>query len=617
MQVLAKSSIPGVRYGKSSWFPRSAVWLLPRLQPPQIVAASCFRGENGSGSLDTTVSPATPTIDPRDEPPSQPLAAPAPVHSSSVSEATAAVASVAAAESTPAAPSPSSPPPQPAGFLARRLMVFSGLVLGYAAYYLTRNSLTYAAPVMVADPALGFSLAQVGAMTSIFPIAYGMSKFVSGVLGDHFSPTLLLGGGLMLTAACNLALGAGNGLAWFAALWALNGLLQGVGAPSCARMLTSWFASRERGTYWGLWNIAHNMGGFLSPLVAATAAHAAGWRWGMWAPGLAGMALGLYVLLVCRDTPQDAGFNPVETTSKQAAKTRSKSGSESSNSTNGNDSAVSSSNNGSKQPSVLRTAIDNVLSNPYIWALALTYFCVYVVRQGVTSWTVFYLINEKGVPDAAQAAMRVSGLELGGLLGGLAAGHLSDSLIRKSSGTTGEKQGSGSSSSNGNGNGKVNPTPAAAGASSEGSVGKRVQVVMAYTAALAAALAAFQALPASAPPALQWLSVAAIGFCIYGPQMLIGLCGAELVHPGSVGASQGVLGWVAYLGAANAGVPLSWIITSYGWTAYFTALTAACGVALLLLAPLMRLPSFTQRQQQQDLMRPASPGNGAPQPKLA
>lgn len=36
-------------------------------------------------------------------------------------------------------------------------------------------------------------------------------------------------------------------------------------------------------------------------------------------------------------------------------------------------------------------------------------------------------------------------------------------------------------------------------------------------------------------------------------QMLIGLCGAELVGPSSVGASEGFLGWIAYLGAANAG----------------------------------------------------------------
>lgn len=65
-----------------------------------------------------------------------------------------------------------------------------------------------------------------------------------------------------------------------------------------------------------------------------------------------------------------------------------------------------------------------------------TMFAVFVL-QGVTSWFVFYLIKEKGVPDAAQAAMRVSGLELGGLVGSLIAGRLSDMLINKSNGKGG------------------------------------------------------------------------------------------------------------------------------------------------------------------------------------
>ena len=30
----------------------------------------------------------------------------------------------------------------------------------------------------------------------------------------------------------------------------LLGILQGFGAPSCAKILTSWFAAKERGTYW-------------------------------------------------------------------------------------------------------------------------------------------------------------------------------------------------------------------------------------------------------------------------------------------------------------------------------------------------------------------------------
>ncbi len=53
---------------------------------------------------------------------------------------------------------------------------------------------------------------------------------------------------------------------------------------------------------------------------------------------------------------------------------------------------------------------------------------------------------------------------------------------------------------------------------------------MAYTVGIAACLAAFYFTPAAWPP-VQWATVFMIGFFLYGPQMLIGLCGAELVHP--------------------------------------------------------------------------------------
>lgn len=63
-------------------------------------------------------------------------------------------------------------------------------------------------------------------MTSVFPIAYGMSKFVSGVLGARTSPRVLLAFGLMATAVINIAFGFGSSLAWFCTFWALNGTLQ-------------------------------------------------------------------------------------------------------------------------------------------------------------------------------------------------------------------------------------------------------------------------------------------------------------------------------------------------------------------------------------------------------
>ena len=77
-------------------------------------------------------------------------------------------------------------------------------------------------------------------------------------------------------------------------------------------MLTTWFASKERGTYWGLWNIAHNLGGFIAPIVAGTAAGMLGWRWGMWVPGIAGIAMGFYAFFATSDSPEKEGYEPVE-----------------------------------------------------------------------------------------------------------------------------------------------------------------------------------------------------------------------------------------------------------------------------------------------------------------
>lgn len=425
-------------------------------------------------------------------------------------------------------------------------MAFVGIIFGYACFYLTRNSLTYTAPALVQDASLGIGMAEVGAMTSIFPIAYGTSKFISGVLGSRTSPRALLAGGLAVTAALNIGFGLSSLLPIFCVLWALNGMLQGVGAPCCARILTSWYATKERGTYWGMWNVAHNMGGFAAPVLVGAAAKRWGWRAGMLAPGVVGIGMAAMLLLLIRDTPEKAGFLPVEAPKEAPKKAAGEAG----------EAAAA------PKESLISLLVSDCLKNPYVVLLALTYFFVYVVRQGVTSWFVFYLMQVKGVPDAGAAGLRVSGLELGGLFGSLLAGRLSDFLISRA------KPG-------------------------EGTVGKRVQVMIAYVAGVAASLAAFAAAPADAS-ALQWAAVFAIGFFLYGPQMMVGLAGAELVRPESVGASQGFLGWIAYLGAAGAGIPLAHIVKAYGWKAYFTTLTAACAGAAALLMPMINAKNYNQ-----------------------
>ena len=441
-------------------------------------------------------------------------------------------------------------------FTLVRLTVFLSILVGYACYYLTRNSLTFTAPAMVATPSLGLDITSIGVITSIFPLCYGCSKFVSGVVGDVLSPSVMLGGGLIATGVVNIAFGASSTLPLFCVLWAMNGILQGFGAPSCAKILTSWFAAKERGTYWGMWNIAHNLGGFAAPILAGTAARMFGWNWGLWAPGLIALVFGTTIVLTLKDSPEERGFEAVEKP-EGSEETSPKAGD-----ADDAEKAEKAETDAPQQLSLIDNLLQNVLSNPFIWGLAFTYFCVYVVRQGITSWSVFYLIKEKGVADAGAAALRVSGLELGGLLGSLVAGRISDWYIATSPG---------------------------------GAVGKRIQVVMAYLVGVAAMLLAFQWVPAGAS-ALQAAIVFMIGFFLYGPQMLIGLCGAEIVGRRSVGASEGFLGWIAYLGAANAGVPLSLLVQQYGWGAFFVALLMACAVGFALLAPITGALSEVQRK---------------------
>lgn len=62
--------------------------------------------------------------------------------------------------------------------------------------------------------------------------------------------------------------------------------------------------------------------------------------------------------------------------------------------------------------------------------------------------------------------------------------------------------------------------------------------------------------------------------------------------------AQGFLGWIAYLGAAFAGVPISILVKNYGWGAFFTALMASSLIAFALLVPILNEKSFKQKQIQ-------------------
>eukprot|EP00186_Timspurckia_oligopyrenoides_P003292 CAMPEP_0182448626 /NCGR_PEP_ID=MMETSP1172-20130603/28485_1 /TAXON_ID=708627 /ORGANISM="Timspurckia oligopyrenoides, Strain CCMP3278" /LENGTH=594 /DNA_ID=CAMNT_0024645563 /DNA_START=82 /DNA_END=1866 /DNA_ORIENTATION=- len=410
-----------------------------------------------------------------------------------------------------------------------QIRIFYSIFMGYATFYFTRSSFTYSAPGM--RTALGFSLEQLGIITSIFPMAYGISKLIGGILSDFFSTRVFMALGLSVTGLINILFGLQTSLPIFCLLWALNGVFQGFGAPPCAKLLTAWYPKTERGTWWGFWNTSHNTGGFLIPLLVGYCVRSFGWSYGMIVPGCIALVMGLFLFNRLRDSPESIGLPAVDEAEELAQQ-------------------KASGNEGKKKEklSTKETLFKYVFSNGFVWLLALSYFFVYFVRQGIGSWAYIYLLDFKGVPNPQDAAFRMSGMELGGLLGSLASGYTSDKILR----------------------------------------GRRIPVIIAWMVGLMLSIVGLWYVPV-AWKYVNWMAIFAIGFFIYGPQMLVGLAGAEIVDKTAVSSTIGLLGWIAYLGASLAGFPLTKIVTTFGWKAYFIALLGFSSMAIMLLLPMWRL----------------------------
>ncbi|CAE7209108.1 uhpC [Symbiodinium sp. CCMP2456] len=430
-------------------------------------------------------------------------------------------------------------------FQKTRLVTFAGMVLGYAVYYFTRLSFTYVGLAMRKD--LGLSMVQLGTISSLFPLAYMNSKFLSGVLSDLLgSPVLIFSLGLMLTGVLNMAFAAVSTVPLFTAIWVLNGLFQGCGATPCNKMLVNWFPARSRGKWWSSWNASHNIGGFLIPLLAGGLAARFGWRYGMLGPGAIAVFAGLLALLTMKDSPEKAGLPSAEDWAAPRFASASA------------DEAPSS----SAEPAVEDSSEKvwaSLLQNRFLWCMAAMHFFIYFIRQGVLNWAHFYIMDEFGVP-ALEATARVSGFELGGLLGCIVSGQVSDWLISRYP--------------------------------KRGAAGLRAQVMIAYSLLAAAAVFCLWVVPPLA--VFQWLAMAAFGFAIYGPQTLITMTGVETVPRKAAATAGGLLAYPAQLGSMCAGLPFALLVQEYGWGGFFPSLIILSMVSAVVIIPGWNTPSYRQ-----------------------
>jgi len=147
-----------------------------------------------------------------------------------------------------------------------RWQVFTGIFIGYAAFYLVRKNFALAIPDILKEHPEYTKAALGSAMTGL-SVAYGVSKFIMGSVSDRSNPRWFMTLGLLLTAGVTFAFGTipaiYGSLTAMILLQTLNGWFNGMGWPPCGKTMVHWWSPKERGVVVSLWNVSHNIGGGL------------------------------------------------------------------------------------------------------------------------------------------------------------------------------------------------------------------------------------------------------------------------------------------------------------------------------------------------------------------
>jgi MFS transporter, OPA family, glycerol-3-phosphate transporter len=401
----------------------------------------------------------------------------------------------------------------------QRRQVFVGIFVGYAAYYLVRNTLALAIPdLLKLYP--HYTKASLGTAMTGLSIAYGVSKFLMGSVSDRSNPKYFLPLGLLLSAGIIFATGTVSAiyssLFMLVALMTLNGWVQGMGWPPCGKSMVHWWSTKERGLTVSTWNTAHNVGGALvANLAVLGVALFHGWNAKFYFNAIIAASVAVGVFFLLRDTPQSCGLPPVEEYK--------------------NDYPPEYSADHERNFTFKEIFFGHVLNNKYLWAIAVANAFVYFVRYGVVNWVPTYLQTAKGF-SFNQSSTAWALYEYAAIPGTIACGWISDRYFK----------------------------------------GRRAPANILFMALTLVAVLVYW-FNTKGPLWIDYAALFAIGFLIYGPIMIIGLHALDLVPKKAAGTAAGFTGFFGYVfGSAIAGTGVGWIADNWGWNGVFITMVACC-----------------------------------------
>lgn len=264
--------------------------------------------------------------------------------------------------------------------------------------------------------------ALLGELDLAFLSVYAMGMYFSGHLGDRMNLRIFLTVGMLGTGLFTVLFGVGywanmHSFYYYLIMQMLAGLFQSTGWPSVVAVVGNWFGKKKRGLIMGIWN-AHTSVGNISGSLIAAAVLSYGWGWSFVLPGLLIAFVGVAVFLLLSVTPESVGadrddedeFHSPNKHMGEVAEPLLSSAPEAT------DHAV---------------GFIEAWKIPGVAPFALCLFFAKLVAYTFLYWLPFYIshtaIDGKYLSDGAAGKLSTL-FDVGGVVGGILAGHISDRL---------------------------------------------------------------------------------------------------------------------------------------------------------------------------------------------
>ncbi len=286
-----------------------------------------------------------------------------------------------------------------------RARIFAATWLAYFGYYFGRQA--YGIVKSTIGDELGLDAQGLAHAWTAYLVAYAVGGIVSGALGRKLGSRVLLGLGMAVSVACNVAFGFSANVGTFAAFMMVNGLAQSTGWPGTVGNLAQWYRRKERGTVMAVWGTCYQAGSLAAKNFASLLLAYWGWRWSFWGGSAVLLLIWAVFLYMQRNRPEDVGLAPIVPDDEH-------------------DEAAGGA--PASPPGRSRSLFWSVALNPAVLLMGAAYFCIKFLRYAVDSWLPYFLDNVYGMaPESAGPASTI--FNVAGIFGCLAAGVLSDRVF--------------------------------------------------------------------------------------------------------------------------------------------------------------------------------------------